>query len=207
MAELSDFRLDADGEPAAPRRPDRPAGYGGVRSPQQTVLAVDQSLSRTGWAIMRGDDRIEVLTTGTEITKPRGKAGLRDSYRRGLDLYPTFRRLIVKAQRLADAAGDGFVLVHELPAVGPRKSTKAEGAHITVTALHIAAREEGVQQVEIYNAQHVKKWITGNVKAEKSEVREHAIAILGTDGSGWPYRNADVFDAIALGITHLTKEH
>lgn len=205
MSRLEQFRVDSPTQTAsvAPAGPERllPGAPG-------WVLSFDQTLSSSGWCVLHGypgsDNPWSVAETGMIKTEVRGKGGYEDSYRRGMEIHYAALDLIATVMRRYPGMRG---IAHEMPTVGPKRSVKSEGSHIAIMAIRTAAVAHGIKHVAMLNAQHVKKVVTGNRKAEKPEVREHVLRHISPDtGKDWAYRNADVFDAVAIGLTYMHEQ-
>jgi Holliday junction resolvasome RuvABC endonuclease subunit len=158
--------------------------------PGRTILAVDQSLSNTGWAFLIG--KVVILTGNIKTDPQKGHEG---TLTRGGDLFAEFCHL------LDDRRPD--LIVHELPPVGSRMM-RPESSLVAAQALRDAAITREVP-VRMVGAQKVKKRLTGNGNAKKPEVRQ---AILSFDPQVREKKplNEAIFDAIGLGWVMCEQE-
>jgi Holliday junction resolvasome RuvABC endonuclease subunit len=167
------------------------------------LLAFDQSLARTGWALLDADaskQTLKVCEVGMLPTEPGDVTGFEDSFRRGVELYRSSAALIWQHEP--------DIIVHEMPAVRRERSRNQEAPFVSAMAIRCAAAATKAEVVMV-NAQHVKKRLTGNAKADKKDVREALIGSPSVEGiarSELDYWNSDVFDAMALAVVHATQE-
>lgn len=168
----------------------------------ELVVAIDQSLSSTGWAAVSRDHEGEprVLKVGMVKTKPASKTGFEDSLLRGTELFRALNEQVIPL------CGPHRI-VHEMPAARPPRSRNREAAPIAAMAVRAAAHVHDLG-VTMLNAQKVKVVMAGGAKVEKVDVRRGVEQVLGTDlGDRLDYYNSDVVDAIAIGLVALSGEN
>jgi Holliday junction resolvasome RuvABC endonuclease subunit len=167
------------------------------------VLAFDQSLARTGWALLDASttgQTMKVLKVGMLPTEPGDVTGFEDSFQRGVALYEMASSLI--SEHVPS------VVVHEMPAVQRGQSRNREAPFVSAMAIRCACYTTR-SKVVMLNAQHVRKRLVGSAKAEKKDVRESLIGfqiLEGVTRSELDYWNSDVFDAMALAVVYATQE-
>lgn len=164
-------------------------------SPAITVLSVDQSLVNSGWVLLRVGQEISVLDFGTIHTRPQsGLSGFADSFERGDHLFGAFRALLMITEP--------DIILHEMPAIMNRVSTRnREAGTVSAMALRCAISSLGLRgRVRMIQAQHAKKVVTGDVKADKKKVKE-SVSALGWFGDST--FNEHVSDATALALTAM----
>lgn len=182
IADLAQFRQDK----AVPKREAEEAiGPVQPRFPGR-ILAFDQSLANTGWALIERTGGVSA--TGNLKTDPTESKGHEDTLQRGSILYGRYRSLI-------ESLGPDLV-VHEMPPVGGRMM-RPESSLVSANALRNACLGLSVP-VEMYGAQKAKKRWTGNGNAKKNEVKEALRRLDPTLASRKPMNEA-IFDAIAIG--------
>lgn len=155
------------------------------------ILSVDQSLANSGWVLtlLRPDDTVDVLDYGTIHSRPlEGKSGFEDSFSRGDQLFGAFRALVMHTSP--------DIIVHEMPVImGKVASRNREAGTVSVMALRNAAVSLGFRgRILMVQSQHMRKVVTGSVKASKGEIKEAVLGQVKVDGS----INEHVSDAIAL---------
>jgi len=146
------------------------------------TLALDPSLSQTGYAVMKED---EVIAHGTLKSK--------DNQPEGLRLYGLVEQLkkIIQRFNLHDFAIEApFVGINPLTAI---KLGGVRGVILELAAAsHIALYE--------YTTFEVKKALTNNHSADKEQVNKMVEIITGLETS-----NYNVSDAVAVGLCHAAK--
>jgi Holliday junction resolvasome RuvABC endonuclease subunit len=167
------------------------------------ILAFDQSLARTGWALLTADvstQALKVSEVGMLPTEPGDTTGFEDSFTRGVALYASCSLLIEKHAP--------SIVVHEMPAVRRERSRNQEAPFVSAMSVRCAASKTNTGVVML-NAQQVKKRLTGNAKADKKDVRLFLMdspLIEGVTQSELKFWNSDVFDAMALAVVYATQE-
>ncbi len=131
-----------------------------------------------------------------------GVLALRTGMCRTVDDVGGHEGALLRAQQLLAclreviAQVDPDLLVHEIPPVGSRM-IRPESSLLAAFALHVAGA--GMRPVVMLGAQQVKKRLTGNAKAEKSEVKAAVLHLCPGAGALKPM-NTNVTDAIGLGL-------
>lgn len=167
------------------------------------ILAFDQSLARTGWALADANAQtqaLKVCEVGMLPTEPGDVTGFEDSFSRGVELYRNSSALIQQHEP--------SIVVHEMPAVRRERSRNQEAPFVSAMAVRCAASLTRTD-IAMVNAQHVKKRLTGNAKADKKDVRAFLIdspLVEGVTRTELDYWNTDVFDAMALAVVYATQE-
>lgn len=168
------------------------------------VLAFDQSLARTGWALVDlAGNEAHVLQVGMSPTEPGDETGFEDSFVRGTQLFDEVRDTIKRFEQVS-------WVVHEMPSARMSPQTRnREAPFVAATAVRCAVSVEG-KPCYMLNAQKVKKRLAGNPSADKKDVREALLSmseVKGLDRGNLDYWNDDVFDAVALAVVFgETKE-
>lgn len=155
----------------------------------RNVLAVDQTLSTSGWALIEPDGK--VVETGTLRTAPDPTGGHSGNLGRCTTQFLAFAALIRKT--LPD------VVVHEIPPVTRpgAKMSRPESSLLAAAALRNAAIMQPVE-VEMIGAQAAKKRWAGKSNADKRLVHT-ALRILDPRLEEIKPMNEHILDAIALG--------
>lgn len=201
VTDLTRFRTvgggrDGDGAPVALKPKVKKDAFG-------IILAFDQALAKTGWALLRlsGRERL-VLRTGMCKTDPTDEKGFEDSFRRGVFLVQQLRP--VMGGVVTPGTEPMFkpdLVAHEMPvAMGSMASRNREGSIVAAMAVRIVADEVFLPLV-MMNRQHVYKELGLPARATKREVADYVRSLmpdLGYRGVG-PL-NEDTFDAIALAL-------
>jgi len=165
----------------------------------QRVLAFDQSVANTGWALVAVVGGVpRVLRTGMVVTEPSGEAQMLDMLRRAMITYANVRSVIL--------ANEPQLIVHEIPLGGRGASLKGASSSLLASlAVRIAASEEHIE-TEMVSGNRVKAHITGSGKASKSEVAAAVRARLpGLKEQKPGPLNEHVYDAIGIALTHLEQ--
>lgn len=177
---LEKFRIEGEVAPlVAPIQP---------KSEKLRIIAFDQSLSDTGWALIQGNEILEVgnIRPKTELT---GHAGnLEKAEILHYEACCLFDRL------------NGYAypkLVIELPPVGNRMM-RPESSLLAALAVRLAYPI--IDGCVMVGAQKAKKRITGTANATKKMVREGVLA-LNPAVSELPIKNEAIYDALALAWT------
>lgn len=172
-------------------KPEAPLTFATAKFGNGEVLAFDQTLTKTGWALVKsGTGKITVPECGV-LRPPKAETqGFEDNYARALWLYDEMLNLIVRY--------NPFIIVQEMPAVGGYRTDSSLMAGLS---LRIAAQGCG-KTVFMISQQTAKKLATGNAKAEKRDVKkavEARVDLLDKKIS------QDISDAIALALVHLNR--
>lgn len=182
MTKLSDFRVD--GKPQVEVEVDEIAPLASWFKGR--ILAVDQSLANSGWAMIE----MGVVTwTGNIKTDPMS-VGHEDTLLRGERVYAEYQLLLRKFEI--------DLIVHETPPVSGARMMRPESSLVSAVALRIAGSLAGIP-VEMVGAQRAKKRWTGNGNAKKPEVREALKAAFPELRQKKPMNQA-IIDALAIGL-------
>jgi len=146
------------------------------------TLALDPSLSQTGYAVMKED---EVIAHGTLKSK--------DSQPEGLRLYGLVEQLkkIIQRFKLQD-------LAIEAPFVGINPSTAIKLGGVRGVILELAAAN--CIDIYEYTTFEIKKALTNNHIADKEQVNKMVEIITGLETG-----NYNISDAVAIGLCHAAK--
>lgn len=162
------------------------------------VLAFDQTIAKTGWAYVIFIAGSPILkATGTIVQEATGIKGYEDYLVRAMTLR---REINAVYQRVATATLLNLDVVHEAPPMGGGKLNKPESSLTAAVVVRLTC--PGATSV---HARHARKVLTGNVNADKKQVREALFRYWPSFAEIKPM-NYDISDAIALAITHATKE-
>lgn len=188
---LSAFRADDDPqtEPHPAFSFEAPTTY--ISTLSGAIMAVDQSLSATGWVVMALDAaRPKVVHHGTLLTVYVGDRGYADGMlTRGALLYESFMSLLLVHQPV--------LIIHETPPMGQTNMRTAESSTLSAMALRCAASANHIP-VEMVHARHAKKVLTGDANATKQAVK----AVVAQAVDGLPNRFPEaVADAVAVALT------
>jgi Holliday junction resolvasome RuvABC endonuclease subunit len=155
---------------------------------QGTLLAVDQSLAATGWALMCD---MAVMQTGMCKTEGEGR-GHEDNLRRGRELWYQFREILF--------VHPIHMVVHELPPIGSAMM-RPESSLVAAMSLRLAVEsvQEEIIPVKMIGAQAVKKRLTGQGGASKRQVSQ-VVRRICPEVVGMKPLNYNVTDAIGLGL-------
>lgn len=188
MSGLSKFRVDELDK--TPRKPSRiQVNFEGL------VLAFDQTLSSTGWCLMRSKGYIvEAVRTGMCTTNAENKGSDQDLVRGEL-IFNQFQTVIEN--------NEPMWIVHEAPPVGGGKLSRPESSLLAALALRIAAAQY-VTPLTMIHARKAKNRLTGNPGATKKEVREGVLWQLPTITDFKPL-NEHVYDAAAIGLVAIEE--
>ncbi len=152
-----------------------------------SILGVDPGSLATGWGLLQGSPSKPVLME-------YGVVRLDD----GLPLAPRLARLQGEFAELVGRVKPTVAAV-EAPFHGPSARSALQLAHARGVILAVLAAA-GVEIAE-YTPAAVKKAVTGNGRAEKTQVREMVLRLLRRR-EGW--RSHDISDALAVALCHLT---
>lgn len=159
-----------------------------MNKPKYLILALDTSLSSTGWAII--DSTLGVTDKGTIKTNSKDKLGKR------LNVIRCF------INKLCINNAFTHVIYEAFPVVARPNAVLKQGA-----VLGIALEEFFAQGIEVQGItpSTVSKVITGKGKHPKGQ-RKKAIRNSLEQKYGIKAKNYDESDAIATGIAWLDKE-
>lgn len=160
----------------------------------ETLLALDLSLSSTGYAVMQWDSKKQkatVLTVGHIDNKRQGRASWSHG-KKLLNIYLQLSELFQQYQIARVVREQGF-----------SRFNKATQALFRVVGLVDYIVEIEIQQsITEYSVTTVKKAITGNGKADKQEV---AVKIQDYLTKETEFAVDDESDAVAVGICHYLQ--
>ncbi len=155
-------------------------------SQPQTILGIDPALGTTGYGLIRcSGNAIELVDAG--IIRCRRDRPLED---RLAELFDGLREI------LEELKPDHFA-IEQLYSHYDRPTTAILMGHARGVIL-LAAQLAGVA-VHSYPATHIKKTLTGNGRAPKSQMQfavKHQLALAAIP------EPADVADALAIALTH-----
>ena len=165
------------------------------------LIAFDQAIANTGWAVLHFDSSniVEIRGIGTIKTRTEGElTSWADTLDRSTRLATDIEKLLIQWQP--------NLVVHEMPPVGKGPFVRrSESSVVAATAVRITASSLSLP-VEHVGANKAKKHLTGNAKAKKDEVKgaikariEHGSIIEVFETGRY---NEHIWDAIALGITY-----
>jgi Holliday junction resolvasome RuvABC endonuclease subunit len=183
LAQFRETRTTAPKEGGGPVRPVFPG----------RILAVDQSISNTGWALIERTGGISA--TGNIKTEQGPVKGHEDTLTRGTEVFSRYLTLISSLKP--------DLIVHETPPVGG-KMMRPESSLVSAAALRHAALVHQVP-IRMIGAQKAKKRWTGNGNAEKALVKE-AIRRLDPMVAQRKPLNEGIYDAIAIGWVACEEE-
>lgn len=193
MRGLERFREAVTGEKADPG-----ASWQPPKVVPGRILGIDQSLSQTGWAMLVDGAVVDTGMIKTEQIED--KKGIEENYSRATGLFVDLVDLIFHHEP--------EVVVHELPAIG-MKMMRTDASLIAGMAVRCAVQVHQKSQVLMLGAQRVKKRMTGNANADKSEVRDAILRMMPNLKEECHDRksplNNNVYDAIGLAI--VAAEH
>ncbi|MBM4389654.1 MAG: crossover junction endodeoxyribonuclease RuvC [Deltaproteobacteria bacterium] len=145
------------------------------------VLGIDPGSRRTGWAIVdRQGSRFVVVASGVIQTDPGDPMPTRLR-----EIHERLRGVIVEHAPTAAALEEIFA----------HKS--AASALVLGQARGVAMLAVSSLPLQTYNANTIKKTVTGSGTADKAQVGRMVAVLCGVDA-----RVADEADAIAIAVTH-----
>jgi crossover junction endodeoxyribonuclease RuvC len=151
------------------------------------VLGVDPGSIRTGWGILDGDvDRPRVVACG-EIHVPESQAFAVRLHR----LQEAFRGVLIEYAPAEAAVESPF---HGVSARSALQLAHARGVLLAA----LACNEVPIHE---YAPAAVKKSVCGSGRADKAQVQQMMVRLLGAPSTG-PW-TPDVSDALALAWCHL----
>ena len=151
------------------------------------ILGIDPGLNTTGYGVIRVDDRELSLVEAGVI-------------RGGDSTRPLGQRLVALQTGLQDvfaALSPAAVAMEELYSHYERPQTAVLMGHAR-GVLCLAAAQHG-HDVHHYAATKIKRAVTGNGRAPKSQVQQVIARLLGLEAIPEP---ADVADALAIAACH-----
>lgn len=166
-------------------------------------IGIDQGIANCGYSVvkLREDDELEVLTSGTIVTK---------------STYPLSQRCLIlfnEIKSLVEEYGAEIIGCEKLffnPRQSDKKGGRNKSASIVYTnmATGLLYLIAGQYQIPIkeFVPGTVKKALTGNGRAEKEEVEEAVIKAVVhtkeiTEPNLNPLKTSHESDAVAIGIT------
>ncbi len=167
-----------------------------------TVLSFDQTFSKTGWCLVRVEDRsIDVLAKGFIQEPPiPDTAKFEDILQRSEWMYDRIGHVI--RSEVIDRAldGDGFTVIHEAPIL---HGMRIEASLLGGFAVRIATRRAlGTIPVIVENRRMLAVLVPPEERlnqAGKSHITRALLPYWDTR-KGWNEHNRD---ALALGLTYL----
>jgi hypothetical protein len=200
-ASLSQFRADA---PARTKKATREEWAFPVLSSLRyaRVIAVDQSVTKTGLCALTFDGALTVVSAASFPIEPKFDGP------NGVLLAGDELEERVAQHLWAYDPADGWVLVHESPPTGNNPLQRTESSWVGSANVRAAARRRGIPVAGIVGINHHKKITCGNGIAQK---RAHHITLMEW-ASRMPVRNlAKVTnegqrDALSVGITWLADK-
>lgn len=196
---LERFRLDHPGQTAAktPRWVplERSALGNGV------VLAFDQSIRSTGWAVVVNHPRLPcvVREAGTISTRAGEQRGWESTL---ADAEDVAARVMALVRGMAGTGLATLQVVHEIPPASGRMA-RPESSALAALAVRIAAAAARYP-VAMVGAQSAKHLLTGRRDADKPDVRA-ALEALAWLENRHLLTNEGRRDAAALALTWLTR--
>lgn len=189
LDDLARFRVDE----AAPQAPEpRQSGYSG------RILALDQTIAKTGWVCVEAQDGALVRILGQgQIKTEVPEVSHEGTLRRAVICADQYGALIDSF--LPMVQGAPFTVVHEMPPVGAWLS-RGESSLCAAVALRITMAKYIDVPVVMVAAQHAKKVVTDNGNAKKAEVKAALMRLVPFTATMGRF-NQDVADALALAYT------
>jgi Holliday junction resolvasome RuvABC endonuclease subunit len=194
-------RIEASGKPTARKSKKEWVAPVGEDFDSESVLAFDQTLTHTGWAILRTfEGHVRVMLTG--MCTPRDEDGLTSlilTLWRASEIGDQVHQVLAAHSRSVDA------VVHEMPAV---HGMRLESSLLAAREVQRCWREVGAATslTPVYN-QHMEKVLLHPDDRQVDKKRHVKEAVLRyVDLSMLPKGsrlNEHVYDAMALGLTHL----
>lgn len=195
VADLS--ALGKFSEEASQPKPEEPTGLTEITW-EGRILSIDQAISRTGWADMVfKDSSIIVVDTGVITTTPDA-GDIDDTLNRGI--------FVTKALRELMEGIPCYLVVHEMPVAGPRKTRNREAGPIAAMAVRCAAEQAGVKVI-MQNVQHVRSVLGLPRGADKKDTRKMVKRYIpGIDQRSELKLNDDTYDAMGQGIVTAIEQ-
>jgi Holliday junction resolvasome RuvABC endonuclease subunit len=162
------------------------------------AIAFDQSLASTGYVLFTFDGSLQVEDMGM-IKTSSTFSGWTDNFYRAQWIYTEVVNLF--GQHKLD------LVLHEMPPIGGSPFLRRPDASIVAaTAIQCAASHVGLE-VKMVSAQVVKKYLTGNYRAEKKGVREALLERFGTTLQGHKFSlNEHTYDALGIAVTYVETQ-
>lgn len=157
----------------------------------QRVLAFDQSLANTGYALIVGGRVIETGNLRTESSE----TGNESNFIRAIQVFAHVNQLTYRM------APD--LIVHEAPPVGGGRIRNPEASLLSAFAIRLSAHLDDVP-VRMETPQAAKKRWTGNARAKKSELKKSLLELHPYLAKIKPMNQA-ISDAIAVGLLSMEK--
>lgn len=189
-------RLDALREKKTPEEWSRPPF---TPASSITILAFDQSMAKTGWALMSSEHPY-VLMAGT-LSTTAVETGYEGDFQRVVELHLDMTK-IIRGNYHSHGFDNPTLVAHETPPVG-NVIGGGRSSIMSACALRVAAAEAWLP-THMVGAQRAKARLTGKRDATKQEV---GVAILEM----WPHLsimkpwNEAVRDAIAVGVVAIEE--
>lgn len=163
--------------------------------PSITILGIDASMTSTGWSIVRFIPMREpvVLSYGNVRTEATGKVDFRDTITRGHIIFDGMRSVVRANSLRIDAAA----IETPVPSSFTQMARSESGPVMASCCYNAIKVERPETPIEFYAPNSVKRWVTGNGRADKPEVKAMVFEWLG----GEFRTNADVTDSIGAAIT------
>lgn len=166
-----------------------------------TVLAFDQTLTKTGWVLLHsGLSGLEILGGG--LLRPQVDPSL-TSFAETLEKSVLMKTAIAQIMSYFsfNVLAPAQAIVHEMPAVMGYRTESSLGAAI---ALHIVADEIGIRErVHVMSKQRAYGHLVGVYPTEKKHVTTTVNRLISKDRRNTSAWNQDVHDAALLGLDHL----
>lgn len=159
-----------------------------------TILGIDPSLSRTGWAVLsKSTGSLEVVGAGSIPFKlPKGKK------RQEKEL----EMLSIIYDSILDISSRFMVSAYSIELPPPLCRRGAQTLQQVVGAIKAALGANNVFTGAEYYPSTVKLTIGGHGTAEKTRVSDGVAKLLT---SRWEFRNYDESDAAAIALTYWSK--
>lgn len=178
-----------------------------IKTENESIIGVgiDQGVANCGFSVVKlqEDDEVEVLVSGTIITKSDYPLP-----QRMLILFTEISKLVEEYQPDIIGCEKLFFNPHQKDGKtkgGRNKSASIVYTNIATGLLYLIAGQHNLPLKEFVPGT-VKKFLTGNGRAEKEEVEEAVIeAVLNnkTEISSETLKTSHESDAIAIGITSV----
>ena len=159
-----------------------------------TILGVDPSLKRTGWAVLESNTgSLEVLVAGSiPFPRPKGKR----TQDKELEM------LSIIYDSILDIASRFMVSAYSIELPPPVCRRGAQKLQQVVGAVKAALGANNVFTGAEYYPSTVKLTIGGHGNADKSQVSDGVAKLLTYP---WEFRNFDESDAAAIALTYWSK--
>lgn len=160
-----------------------------------TALVLDQTLSKTGWSVLKVlAGRAMVWATGVIEDPGQEGTGFADDYARGRRMFLAYLGLIEMYAPL--------LLLHEMPSTGIKGRTTS--SLLAGMAAENAAENVGLP-VAMFQNQHVKKVMTNDGRATKAQVKAAVLRVWPDLATRGLRINQDVTDSIAGGLVWMKE--